>query len=502
MAIKSLVKQVSGDEAPVQGMGIVLAKMKDSKDILVLYPCYHMQDNPQSTLGLPALKYYGEMRSVRTETLSWIRLVNKNGVKSFQSTIPYYHKSQLMDYVPMTILQHDQVPIHPPKQCSVQMYRMTHTNMLKDSSHLLNTPQDTYNHSQYFPQQLQEPKPPSQVLPANKNIEPSGNPTDDDKSRFRDIKEKSLPSDQKEFLHQTVQSDLSYAPCKNPTDLQYDKATFKTQMMMLQKILPHCTTYTHAFVGSILSTLLPPQINASFTKNEDLDWTIIHRRLDHINDEKLALMCTQQLMTGLPKKFPSKARIHKQICWICPRGDLNNDPHGVTINTDHLRPGQLIHMDFYFINATSIRHFTAILLILDGKTRKLWQFPTQQKRPPLDIVNFFLLQLKRMERKVQPIRTDCGGELAGSSEFCALIKNKFAVGLERTGTYSSWLNGKAERHVQTACNMLRMGQTDHGLGDKLWCCKCEDTTQKYNAIVHSAHGEVPDFLYYGRRPNA
>ena len=47
-----------------------------------------------------------------------------------------------------------------------------------------------------------------------------------------------------------------------------------------------------------------------------------------------------------------------------------------------------------------------------------------------------------------------------------------------------------------------MGQTDHGLGDILWCCKCEDTTQKYNAIVHSAHGEVPDFLWYGRRPNA
>ena len=116
VAIKYSVKQVSGDEAPVQGMGILLAKMKDSKDILVLYPCYHMPDNPQSTLGLPALKYYGEMRSVQTETLSWIRLVNKNGVKSFQTTIPYYHKSQPMDYVPLTILRHDQVPLHPPKK--------------------------------------------------------------------------------------------------------------------------------------------------------------------------------------------------------------------------------------------------------------------------------------------------------------------------------------------------------------------------------------------------
>ena len=104
VAIKSTVKQVSGDEAPVQGMCIVLTKLRDSKDILVLYPCYHMPDNPQSTLGLPALKYYGEMISVRSETLSWIRLVNKHGVKSFQATIPYYHKSQLIDYTPLTIL--------------------------------------------------------------------------------------------------------------------------------------------------------------------------------------------------------------------------------------------------------------------------------------------------------------------------------------------------------------------------------------------------------------
>ena len=69
--IKYTVKQVSGDEAPVQVMGIVHAKMRDSKYISVLYPCYHISDNPQSTLGLPALKYYDEMILVRSETLYW-----------------------------------------------------------------------------------------------------------------------------------------------------------------------------------------------------------------------------------------------------------------------------------------------------------------------------------------------------------------------------------------------------------------------------------------------
>ena len=67
----------------------------------------------------------------------------------------------------------------------------------------------------------------------------------------------------------------------------------------------------------------------------------------------------------------------------------------------------------------------------------MWQFPTQQKRPPLDIVIFFLCQLRRMVREVQHIRIDQGEELAGLSELCALLKENFQVGLERIGTYSS-----------------------------------------------------------------
>ena len=144
-------------------------------------------------------------------------------------------------------------------------------------------------------------------------------------------------------------------------------------------------------------------------------------------------------MECLPKTYLTKARVLKKIYWICPRGQLYNNPHGVTINTEHLRAGQLIHMDFYFLNTISIRNFTAVLLILDAKTRKMWKFPTQHKRPLLDIVNFLLSKLERMGRKVQHIRTDCSGELAGGSGICHLIK-KIEVGLERTNTSLSWLN--------------------------------------------------------------
>ena len=71
-----------------------------------------------------------------------------------------------------------------------------------------------------------------------------------------------------------------------------------------------------------------------------------------------------------------------------------------------------------------------------------------------------------------------------------MILEEFQIVIERTGTYSSWLNGKNERNNQTIEGMIRVGTVDHGLGDHLWCCKAEDTEQKYNTTVHSAHNDV------------
>ena len=85
---------------------------------------------------------------------------------------------------------------------------------------------------------------------------------------------------------------------------------------------------------------------------------------------------------------------------------------GITLSTDHLRPGQLLHMAFYFVKVLSTRGFTAVLVILDAKTRKMWQFPTPQKRPPLNIITYYLTYLYRSGRSTQHVCTDCGRELA------------------------------------------------------------------------------------------
>ena len=105
----------------VKGMGIVILTIPKSGFIMVLYPCYHMPGNPQDTLGLPALKYYGRMRSVRTETLAWINLVNEKGARVRASTIPLYHEKELLDYISVNVMTPtiDSYPI-PPHIRSIQ----------------------------------------------------------------------------------------------------------------------------------------------------------------------------------------------------------------------------------------------------------------------------------------------------------------------------------------------------------------------------------------------
>lgn len=69
-------------------------------------------------------------------------------------------------------------------------------------------------------------------------------------------------------------------------------------------------------------------------------------------------------MEGLPTKVPMKDRINGRECWICPRGTLRNAAHGIRLRIDYLKPGQLLHMNYYFMN-NILRAFIAVLLIRD-----------------------------------------------------------------------------------------------------------------------------------------
>ena len=301
-----------------EGKGLVIIKLPDSDIILPLFPAYYCPTAPNNIIGLPAVKQYTKFRSVRLESLSWIRFVDKDGRTARYDTCPQKHQEQLLDF----------------------------------------------------------------------------------------------------FHIQLITS---------------NKPTTKT------------TT-----------------INAMLAKTQ-LDWIKIHRRLGHPSDSKLAIMCRTKKIPGLPFIFPSKFQRFKELCPICAKGKMKITISGGVIDTSKFLPGQLLHIDFSFYEITSIRGFTCVLIIVDALTRKVWAFCTPNKRPPLDIMRFFLQQMKRDKKNPQFIRCDEGGEVIRSEDFCEMLLKEFQITAQTTGGYSSWINGKGERHNQSINNMTRTAIYDSGL---------------------------------------
>ena len=95
--------------------------------------------------------------------------------------------------------------------------------------------------------------------------------------------------------------------------------------------------------------MIPPAINPAFFKNEALDNTTVHRILVHTLDEKVDNIAKLNIILDLPKvksKRYNKEKCRYVICW---KASTVNLPKGVTMNTDNLRSGNLLHMDFSFL---------------------------------------------------------------------------------------------------------------------------------------------------------
>ena len=100
-----------------------------------------------------------------------------------------------------------------------------------------------------------------------------------------------------------------------------------------------------------------------------------------------------------------------------------------------------MHIVFFFMDIVSIYDFSVVLIVVDAKTRHSWTFCTPGKRPPLEILRFFLIQLKTAGRPVQKNLTDLGGILAESSECMQTSLRCFPV----SPSNYRWLLFMAER---------------------------------------------------------
>ena len=94
---------------------------------------------------------------------------------------------------------------------------------------------------------------------------------------------------------------------------------------------------------------------------------------------------------------------------------------GTAVDTTNRQPGELINMDFYFYNVTSIHGFTSMITVVYANTRMLWVFLTAPKRAPARITRFILTKLRNEKYPLKYVRVDEYGALENLTDVTNLI---------------------------------------------------------------------------------
>jgi hypothetical protein len=143
--------------------------------------------------------------------------------------------------------------------------------------------------------------------------------------------------------------------------------------------------------------------------------------------------------------------------------------------------------------------FSAYLLIIDKALRYVWVFLTNSKSPPLDIIEEFLTQHGHEEGGC--IRTNQGGELAGSSNFQDLLLRKFHYNIKPHGADSPSQNGADEIYNDKFAICTPTLLYGSSLPAKFWSAALLHSVYLHNRLVHNETRVTPFESYYGQKPD-
>ncbi len=141
----------------------------------------------------------------------------------------------------------------------------------------------------------------------------------------------------------------------------------------------------------------------------------------------------------------------------------------------------------------------AYLLIVDEASRYVWIFLTNSKSPPINIIEEFLTSHGHEEGGC--IRTDQGGELAGSSKFQDILLQQFHYTIEPTGADSPSQNGAAEIYNDKFAVRTPTLLYGSSLPAKYWSAALLHSVYLHNRLVHNETRVTPFESYYGQKPD-
>lgn len=241
----------------------------------------------------------------------------------------------------------------------------------------------------------------------------------------------------------------------------------------------------------------PESIKPTACSAKTLSAQLIHQKCGQFFHGRITELAKNKFIDGLPVNIPQLT----ETCPICIATKSNHHPRKQPRDYTLLKPGQQMHMDFYFVPVVSIRGNIAMLCIKCAHTKKAWCFPCPNKRTPLDIVSFFIRFLEKDGIYILEIRVDEDGALANSTEFCKMLHVN-GIALQTTGGYSSDLNGNVEILNKTLKRGTGALLANAGLKDVFWCYAAIHFCNLINYMSYNHDKTMTVFqAWYGKRPH-
>ncbi len=142
--------------------------------------------------------------------------------------------------------------------------------------------------------------------------------------------------------------------------------------------------------------------------------------------------------------------------------------------------------------------FTSYLLIVDKASCYIWVFLTHSKSSSLNIVDEFLKTHGLPDSGF--IRTDQGGELAGSQAFLNICGDNHYKS-EPTGSDTPSQNGAVEVYNDKFGARVRSLLYGSCLPAQYWSDALRHCVYLHNCLVHSETKRTPFECYYGHKPD-
>jgi len=229
------------------------------------------------------------------------------------------------------------------------------------------------------------------------------------------------------------------------------------------------------------------------------DIEIWHKRVGHVNVQRLKLMEKQNLVGGLPKFGIEEVML--KVCEACHL--VKQIRHPFPVQTTHVssKPLEMIHSDVWTTKTKSIGGCKYYVSFIDDRTRKLWVYFTEHKGEVFQhFLNFKSMVEKEKGVSIKCLRSDGGGEYF-SNEFSEYLKEH---GIQRkySCSYSPQQNGVAERKNMHIAEITRAMLNEKNLPKYFWAKTVATVVyiMKQTPIM-IVHGMTLEEKFTGKKPN-